>query len=100
MFLVSSWSCLRPIHWIQVLSRVDHSDVVGASPVGDASTTSEWATSLLPTKLQLVSEILRDGDIRWVAVYLIEMHIVGRVTLLLRCSNIIVLDTLEIERGR
>ena len=27
---------------------VDHSDVVGAAPTGDAPTTSEWSTILLP----------------------------------------------------
>ena len=32
---------------------VDHSDVVGAAP-----TTSEWSTILLPTKVQLILEVL------------------------------------------
>ena len=46
-----------------VLSRewknVDHSDAVGASPVGAAPTTSEWSTILLPTKVRLILEVWR-----------------------------------------
>ena len=33
-------------------------DVVGAAPTGDAPTTSELSTSLLPTKVQLILEVL------------------------------------------
>ena len=32
-------------------------DVVGAVPTGDAPTTSEWSTILLPTKVQLILEV-------------------------------------------
>ena len=38
MFLASSFSCLCPFLWSQVLSR---EYVVGAAPTGDAPTTSE-----------------------------------------------------------
>ena len=31
----------------------------GAAPTGDASTTSEWSTILLPTKVQLILEVLQ-----------------------------------------
>ena len=31
-------------------------DVVGAAPTGDAPTTSEWSTILLPTKVRLILE--------------------------------------------
>ena len=58
MFLVSSCSCLCPNHWSQVLSwewRCSWS-----SATGNAPTTSEWSTILLPTKVQLILEI------RWV----------------------------------
>ena len=34
-------------------------DVVGATPTGDAPTTSEWSTILLPTKVRLVLETWR-----------------------------------------
>ena len=32
---------------------------VGAAPMGDAPTTSEWSTTLLPTKVQLILEVWR-----------------------------------------
>ena len=34
-------------------------DVVGAAPTGDAPTTSEWSTILLPTKAGIISETWR-----------------------------------------
>ena len=40
---------------------VENADVVGAAPTGDAPTTSEWATILLPIKVRLILEIWRDG---------------------------------------
>ena len=55
MILVSSCSCLCPIHW----SQVDNEDVVGAAPTGDAPTTSELSTILLPTKVRLILETWR-----------------------------------------
>ena len=39
--------------------QVEYEDVVGAAPTGDAPTTSEWSTILLPTKVHLILEILR-----------------------------------------
>ena len=39
--------------------QVENEDVVGAAPTGDAPTTSEWSTILLPTKMRLISETLR-----------------------------------------
>ena len=36
--------------------EVENEDVVGAAPTGDASTTSEWSTILLPTKVHLILE--------------------------------------------
>ena len=38
---------------------VDNEDVVGATPTGDAPTTSEWSTILLPTKMCLILETWR-----------------------------------------
>ena len=32
-------------------------DVIGAAPTGDAPTTSEWSTNLLPTKMRLILEM-------------------------------------------
>ena len=34
-------------------------DVVGAAPIGDAPTTSEWSTILLPSQVRLILEIWR-----------------------------------------
>ena len=46
--------CYRgTIHWSQVLNE----DVVGAARTGDAPTTSEWSTILLPIKVWLISEV-------------------------------------------
>ena len=39
--------------------QVENEDVVGAAPTGDASTTSEWPTILLPTKVRLILETWR-----------------------------------------
>ena len=38
---------------------VENEDLVGAAPTGDAPTTSEWSTILLPTKVRLILETLR-----------------------------------------
>ena len=38
--------------------KVKNEDVVGAAPTGDVSTTSEWSTMLLPTKVRLILEFL------------------------------------------
>ena len=39
--------------------QVENEDVVGAAPTGDAPTTSEWLTILLPTKVRLILETWR-----------------------------------------
>ena len=44
---------LKPGCW------VENEDVVGAAPTGDAPTTSEWSTIVLPTKACLILETLR-----------------------------------------
>ena len=36
---------------------VENEDVVGAAPTGDAPTTSEWSTILLPTEVWLILEV-------------------------------------------
>ena len=36
--------------------QVKNEDVVGAAPTGDAPTTSEWLTILLPTEVRLILE--------------------------------------------
>ena len=38
----------------------DNEDVVGAAPTGDATITSEWSTSLLPTKVRLILAVWRN----------------------------------------
>ena len=39
--------------------QVENEDVVGAAPTGDALTTSEWSTILLPTNVRLILETWR-----------------------------------------
>ena len=55
MFLVSSISCFCPFHWNQVLCREWRCSL----SIADAPTTSEWSTVLLPTKVRLISYVLR-----------------------------------------
>ena len=55
MFLISSCTSLWLIHW----SQVGNEDVVGAAPTGDAPTTSEWSTVLLPIEVRLKLEVWR-----------------------------------------
>ena len=50
--VVFAWS-IEARHW------VENEDVVGAAPTGDAPTTSEWSTSLLPIELRLILEVWR-----------------------------------------
>ena len=44
---------------------VENEDVVGAVLIGDAPTTSEWSTILLPTKVHLVLETWRYFISHW-----------------------------------
>ena len=44
---------------IEAMCLVENEDVVGAAPIGDAPTTSELSTILLPTKVRLILEALR-----------------------------------------
>ena len=37
--------------------QVENEDVVGAVPTGDAPTTSEWSTILLPTKVSYIRDL-------------------------------------------
>ena len=46
-------SNIRRIKSIATRCLVENEDVVGAAPTGDASTTSELSTILLPTKVLL-----------------------------------------------
>ena len=39
--------------------QVKNEDAVGAAPTGDAPTTSEWSTILLPTKVRFILEVWR-----------------------------------------
>ena len=41
----------------EVKCEVENEDVVGAASPGDAPTTSEWSTILLPIKVPLILEI-------------------------------------------
>ena len=42
---------------IEAMCSVENEDVVGAAPTGDAPTTSECSTILLPTKVCLILKI-------------------------------------------
>ena len=42
---------------IEARCQVKHEDVVGATPTGDAPTTSEWSAILLLTKVWLILEV-------------------------------------------
>ena len=44
---------------IEARCSVENEDAVGAAPTGDATTTSELSTILLPTKVRLILEVLR-----------------------------------------
>ena len=44
---------------IEAKCWVENEDVVGAAPTGDAPTTSELSTILLPTMVRLLLEVLR-----------------------------------------
>ena len=37
--------------------QVEDEDIAVAAPTGDAPTTSEWSTILLPTKMQFILEV-------------------------------------------
>ena len=51
--LVLQLSLLNPLN-----PGVKNEDVVGAAPTGDAPTTPELSTVLLPTKVQLILDVL------------------------------------------
>ena len=44
---------------IEARYQVENEDVVGAAPIGDAPTTSEWSTILLPSRVRLILEVWR-----------------------------------------
>ena len=46
---------------IEARCWVENEDVVGAAPTGDAPTTSEWSTILLPTKVCLMLDVWRQA---------------------------------------
>ena len=54
------FSCCLAVVFAQSIEAwcwVENEDVVGVAPTGDAPTTSEWATILLPTKVCLILEV-------------------------------------------
>ena len=55
MLLVSSCSCL--CQSIEAKCLVENEDVVGGALTGDAPTTSEWSTILLPNKMLLILDV-------------------------------------------
>ena len=67
---VSVAQCIENSRW------VENEDVVGAAPTGDAPTTSECSTILLPTKLRLIlgvwwfigKPVIKDKLVLWICV--------------------------------
>ena len=49
---------------LEARCQVEDEDVVGAALTGDAPTTSEWSTILLPTKVHLILEIYSTSIIK------------------------------------
>ena len=45
--------------------QVENEDVVGAAPTGDAPTTSEWWTRLLPAKVSYISDLMVEWPPFW-----------------------------------
>ena len=56
-------------HQLKPGVEVDNEDVVWAAPTGDAPTTSEWWTILLPTKVQLILDVWRYITVVQIYVY-------------------------------
>ena len=54
---VSSRLAVISVQYIETRCSVDNEDVIGAAPTGDALSTSEWSTILLPTKVRLILKI-------------------------------------------
>ena len=60
-----NWNVSRPVLQLYLPNLlkpgvgVENEDVVGAAPTGDAQTTSEWSTILLPTEVRLILEVPR-----------------------------------------
>ena len=52
---------------IEAQCKIGNEDAVGAAPTGDAPTTSEWPTVLLPVKVWLILEI-------WLYILLLSRH--------------------------
>ena len=44
---------------IEARYLVENEDVVGVAPTGGAPSTSEWSTTLLPTKVRLILDVWR-----------------------------------------
>ena len=61
---ISSWFSVVFAQSIEA-RQVKNEDVVGAVPKGNAPTTSEWSTILLPTKVQLILEVWRQSPNQW-----------------------------------
>ena len=59
MILFSSRLAVVCVQSTEAKCLVDNEDVAGAAPTGDAPTTSELSTILLPTKVRLILETWR-----------------------------------------
>ena len=66
-YLLMTWCSREPGHrqgcnseiTYPYTCKVENEDTVGAAPAGDAPTTSEWSTILLPIKVRLILDAWR-----------------------------------------
>ena len=78
-------------NFLEARCQVENEDVVGAAPTGDAPTTSEWSTILLPTKVRLILEVLR---------WYIECRNIGRGLLISRKGLLAVNQVLALTTNK
>ena len=50
---------LSLLQFIEARSEFENEDIVDTASAGDAPTTSEWSTILLPTKVQRILDVWR-----------------------------------------
>ena len=78
------------------ICQVEGEDVVGAAPAGDAPTTSEWSTSLVPAKVLLISCCHRTAAVRFCGLQFINVIIENRNVL--RAAVVLVRNVMATAR--
>ena len=72
--LVLSCGCLAES--LEARCQVENENVVGAAPTGDAPTTSEWSTILLPTKVRLILEVCQFSNMYALFLFLLQVAVI------------------------